>query len=105
MTRTGKSNTTKIIAKSVFDLRFDSAELLRIGQIIFDPNGEYANENVQDTNNQESPSALKNVWRSHPSGNREDVVTYGILPHPNDPERNLMLLNFYADDNLQREKK
>ena len=41
MTRTGKSNTTKIIAKSVFDLRFASTETERlcIGQIIFDPNG------------------------------------------------------------------
>lgn len=97
MTRTGKSNTTKIIAKSVFDLRFDSTD--KIGQIIFDPNGEYANENVQDANN-----ALKNVWRSNESGKPEDVVTYGILTHPNDPGRNLMLLNFYADDNLQKGK-
>ena len=97
MTRTGKSNTTKIIAKSVFDLRFNSEDC--IGQIIFDPDGEYANENVQDANN-----ALKNVWRSDPSGNQEDIVTYGILPHPNDPGRNLMLLNFYTDDNLQKGK-
>ena len=104
MTRTGKSNTTKIIAKSVFDLRFDTKEPLRIGQIIFDPNGEYANENVQDADDQTNPSALKNVWESHPSGNNEDVVTYGILPHPNDPERNLMLLNFYENDNLQKGK-
>ena len=104
MTRTGKSNTTKIIAKSVFDLRFDTKEPLRIGQIIFDPNGEYANENVQDADNQTNPSALKNVWESHPLGNKEDVVTYGILPHPNDPARNLMLLNFYEDDNLQKGK-
>ncbi len=43
MTRTGKSNTTKIISKSVFSLRFDDKETLKIGQIIFDPNGEYAN--------------------------------------------------------------
>ena len=97
MTRTGKSNTTKIIAKSVFDLRFNSEDC--IGQIIFDPDGEYANENVQDANN-----ALKNVWRSNPSGNQKDIVTYGILPHPDDPGRNLMLLNFYTDDNLQKGK-
>lgn len=96
MTRTGKSNTTKILAKSVFELRFDSSDPLRVGQIIFDPNGEYANENAQDDNN-----ALKNVWRVHSKGSREDVVTYGILGHPNDPDRRLMLLNFYADENLQ----
>ena len=80
MTRTGKSNTTKIIAKSVFDLRFEKKESLRIGQIIFDVDGEYANENVQD-----SDSALKNVWNSYSSGKKEDVVTYGILhEHEND---------------------
>ena len=28
-------------------------------------------------------------------------VTYGITSHPNDPQRRLMLLNFYVDDNLQ----
>ena len=102
MTRTGKSNTTKIIAKSVFDLRFDSKEPLRIGQIIFDPNGEYANENVQDADDQTNPSALKNV--SNKDGKQADVVTYGILKHPNDPDRRLMLLNFYEDENLQKGK-
>ena len=104
MTRTGKSNTTKIIAKSVFDLRFDPEKSLRIGQIIFDPNGEYANENVQDANNQANPSALKNVWKSRDEGEEKDVVTYGILKHPNDPDRRLMLLNFYEDENLQKGK-
>jgi hypothetical protein len=100
MTRTGKSNTTKIIAKSVFELRTNenpNDRPLRIGQIIFDPNGEYANENVQDNN-----SALKNVWKLLPNGVKaNEVVTYGITKHPNDPDRNLMLLNFFEDENLQ----
>lgn len=95
MTRTGKSNTTKIIAKSVFDLRFDTTEPLRIGQIIFDPNGEYANENIQDK------TALKNVGKIHSQGQREEVITYGVIKHPNDPERKLMLLNFFEESNLQ----
>jgi hypothetical protein len=102
MTRTGKSNTTKIIAKSVFELRRpkDDSKPLRIGQIIFDPNGEYANENVQDSNN-----ALKNVWRLIPNATREaEVSTYGITKHTNDPGRNLMLLNFQLDGNLQAGK-
>jgi hypothetical protein len=100
MTRTGKSNTTKIIAKSVFELRTNenpNDKPLRIGQIIFDPNGEYANENVQDNN-----SALKNVWQLLPNGVKADeVVTYGITRHPNDPERTLMLLNFFETSNTQ----
>lgn len=101
MTRTGKSNTTKIVAKAVFDLRFSDDAPLRVGQLIFDPNGEYANENVQDQNEEKNPSALKNVWRSHARGEEEDVVTYGIREHPNDPGRRLMLLNFHTEDNLQ----
>ena len=103
MTRTGKSNTTKIIAKSVFELRnpVDSNnQPLRIGQIIFDPNGEYANENVQDNNN-----ALKNVWKSIPEAMRaSEVSTYGITKHDNDSDRTLMLLNFHLDNNLQAGK-
>lgn len=100
MTRTGKSNTTKIIAKSVYELRYpdnSSDRPLRIGQLIFDPNGEYANENVQDNNN-----ALKNIWQIRDNVQKEDeVVTYGISTHPNDPDRKLMLINFYTDQNLQ----
>lgn len=105
MTRTGKSNTTKIIVKAIFALRW--AETSRpIGQIIFDPNGEYANENVQDAaTNNPNPEAIKNVWKTGKpelqQTLRADVVTYGITPHPNDPGRNLMLLNFYIDQNLQ----
>jgi hypothetical protein len=47
MTRTGKSNTTKIVLETIFELRWQPAAP-RIGQVIFDPNGEYANENAQD---------------------------------------------------------
>lgn len=106
MTRSGKSNTTKIIAKSVFELRFQpppTGEVapLRIGQLIFDLNGEYANDNEQDVNQTKNPSALKNVWQSDTQGDRADVVTYGLMDHPNDPDRRLMLLNFHLDANLQ----
>lgn len=108
MTRTGKSNTTKIIAKAVYELRYPTSsndKSLRIGQVIFDPNGEYANENVQDNNN-----ALKNIWEVKCTATDEDeikrhklneVITYGISSHPNDPDRRLMLLNFFTDENIQ----
>jgi len=134
MTRTGKSNTTKIIAKSVFELRTPDKEEdkpLRIGQIIFDPNGEYANENMQDKDGANNANALKNIWKQNSAivervnqlntqlasttdntrrqeiqknisdEIHREVVTYGITPHPSDPFRILMLLNFYLDDNLQ----
>jgi hypothetical protein len=98
MTRTGKSNTTKIVIKAIFELRWQE-QPLRIGQIVFDPNGEYANENPQDV------VAIKNVWASGPRDRHDvlksDIVTYGIMPHPNDAHRRLMLLNFYVDANVQ----
>lgn len=103
MTRMGKSNTTKIVLQAIFALRW-SANPLRIGQLVFDPDGEYANENTQDSENVQNPTAIKNVWASAPGPIRqnfkEDVVTYGIVPHPNDPERKLMLLNFHVDENI-----
>jgi hypothetical protein len=134
MTRTGKSNTTKIIAKSVFELRNPKKENdkpLRIGQIVFDPNGEYANENTQDKDGKGNPNALKNIWQKNNVLKKQcdemklayqkeadsekkkeyrvkikdlvetEVVTYGILPHPTDPFRRLMKINFFEEENLQ----
>lgn len=104
MTRTGKSNTTKIILKSVFGLRW-GPDPVRVGQIVFDPNGEYANENTQDQDETQNASAIKNVWACGPqsqySALKADVVTYGLMGHPLDPGRKLMLLNFYEESNLQ----
>lgn len=105
MTRTGKSNTTKIILKSIFALRW-SQNPIRIGQIVFDPNGEYANENEQDSGGHGlNAEAIKNVWKCGPADQhlklKEEVITYGITKHPYDPKRHLMLLNFYLDSNLQ----
>lgn len=105
MTRTGKSNTTKIVLKSIFALRWGHSPV-RIGQIVFDPNGEYANENEQDSGGRGlNAEAIKNVWKCGPGAQHEqlhaDVITYGIMAHPNDPHRQLMLLNFCLDNNLQ----
>ncbi len=103
MTRTGKSNTIKVMLKAIFEMRWQEKPK-RIGQIVFDPDGEYANENTQDANGT-VPTAIKNVWKSGPEEQREtlkeDVVTYGISPHPNDPDRRLMKLNFFIDENLE----
>lgn len=105
MTRTGKSNTTKIIAKSVYELRCPKSQdekSLRIGQIIFDPNGEYANENSQDKDGNNNPNALKNIWRIQKNVEKSnEVVTFGITRHTYDPDRILMLINFYLNENIQ----
>lgn len=50
MTRTGKSNTAKIIVARTFLVSEErkAAGERPIGQLIFDPQGEYANDNTQD---------------------------------------------------------
>ena len=105
MTRTGKSNTVKIIASAVYAMRWDPDNERRIGQIIFDPDGEYANVNTQDTSDPKYPSALKNVWMEGPHAQHDelkaDIVTYGITKPNYDPDRRLMLVNFYEQRNLQ----
>ena len=89
MTRTGKSNTTKTIASAVFRLRTTKSGQ-RVGQLIFDPNGEYANENPQDQ------GCLKNIANIR-DDLRDDVVTYGLQSHPYDPERNITKFSFFGD--------
>lgn len=102
MTRTGKSNTVKIIAKSIYQLRQKADK--KIGQLIFDANGEYANENTQDENEEGEAQALKNVWQvpvDGEMGSPEDVITYGMLTNKNDPNRIVMKINFYDNTLLQ----
>ena len=105
MTRTGKSNTVKTIASAVFAMRWQAGNERTIGQIIFDPDGEYANVNTQDATDPRYPSALKNIWMDGPSNQHEqlraDIITYGITRPDYDPERKLMLINFYEETNLQ----
>ena len=105
ITRSGKSNTTKIIVKAVHEMRYlprlKDEKPQKIAQLIFDANGEYANENTQDATGSRVAAAIKNLRDSHPSAKVEDVVTFGLTAHPSDPGRKLMLLNFYAAENLQ----
>lgn len=90
MTRTGKSNTTKTIAAAIHRLRREK-QPMRVGQLILDPNGEYANDNPQDQ------GCLRRV--SEDSGSEsEEVVTFGMVPHPNDPGRRLTRFNFFGND-------
>ena len=85
MSRSGKSNTIKTLAAALFRLRsLDSSEG-RVGQLIFDVNGEYCNDNPQDE------GCLRAI-------SKDDVVTYGLFPHPYDPQRRLIKFNFFGDD-------
>ena len=89
VTRSGKSNTTKMIAAAIYKLRASPTEQ-RVGQLIFDPNGEYANDNPQDQ------GCLRNIQHEIPDS-VGDVQTYGAYLHPNDPDRNITKFNFYGD--------
>ncbi|WFU25343.1 DUF87 domain-containing protein [Bradyrhizobium sp. CB1717] len=95
MSRTGKSNTTKVIASSVFRLREQDKKKGLIGQLVFDVNGEYANENTQD-GSEENAACLKNIVLHTANAAHSDVATYGLAPHPNDPARTIVKVNFFG---------
>ena len=90
MSRSGKSNAMKVAADRVYRLR-QSNPNWRIGQLIFDPNGEYAQDNEQDG---------FGLHRIHNSIERErsgEVETYGLFKTESDPDRTIMKLNFYGE--------
>lgn len=87
MTRTGKSNTVKMIIKATAELAPSGAQLggkpvKPIGQIIFDVNGEYANDNQQDLG-----TAIYQLYEN-------DVTRYSILQKDG---FKVMKLNFYRE--------
>ena len=88
MTRTGKSNTTKTIAAALFKLRRTPSGV-RVGQLIFDPNGEYANDNPQDQ------GCIRNLKYESPEF-ADEVHTYGSFEHPYDSGRHITKFNFYG---------
>ena len=90
MSRSGKSNGLKIVAETIYRLRGDNPEH-RVGQIIFDLSGEYAQDNYQDG---------KGLYRVHESLSLErqpEVATYGLISVPWDTSRTIMKLNFFGD--------
>lgn len=85
MTRTGKSNTLKMIIKATAELSASGAKLRGepvkpVGQIVFDVNGEYANDNQQDEG-----TAIYQLYR-------DQVTRYSILQKEG---FKVMKLNFF----------
>ncbi len=78
-TRLGKSNVVKLIAQSLIETTRESKN---VGQLIFDINGEYANDNPQDDN-----LSLKS---SYP----DSCVVYALTPKESTESKPLKL-NFY----------
>ena len=90
MSRSGKSNGIKIVAQSIYKLRQGNTKH-RIGQIIFDLSGEYAQDNYQDG------KGLHRVHETISLPKKPEVATYGLIPVPWDPDRKVMKLNFFGD--------
>lgn len=78
-TRLGKSNVVKLLAQGILDATASDAT---VGQLIFDINGEYANDNPQDGN------------RSLRSANEARCQVYALTPRAGTPSKPLRL-NFY----------
>lgn len=78
-TRLGKSNVIKVICQSILEA---TQTTRNVGQLIFDLNGEYANDNPQDNN------------RSLRSAYPDRCLVYALTPKPATPSRALKL-DFY----------
>lgn len=78
-TRLGKSNVVKLLAKGMLEA---TAEHQTVGQLIFDINGEYANDNPQDGN-----KSIRSAYETR-------CQVYALVNRPGTPSKQLRL-NFY----------
>jgi hypothetical protein len=83
MTRAGKSNTVKMISTAVFE--HSRLQDIPIGQLIFDPAGEYANPNQQD---QTALALLGDQW----------VITYRFGARAGEPGVRPLQINFFDEE-------
>ena len=90
MSRSGKSNAMKITAEAIYRLR-ESDNEHRVGQLIFDPNGEYAQDNPQDG------AGLHRIHETLGLLRQDEVETYGLFATHSDPDRRIMKINFFGD--------
>ncbi|GAB2477898.1 DUF87 domain-containing protein [Streptosporangium sandarakinum] len=87
MTRVGKSNTNKTLCTAVFEHAARTGQ--KIGQLIFDPQGEYANVNDQDK------TGLRLL------GTGTDLVRiYKMNPTAGDSQEFPLAVNFYETEEL-----
>ena len=86
-TRLGKSNVVKLIAQSIFET---TAESKNVGQLIFDINGEYANDNPQDDN--------LSIRSAYP----DRCVVYALTKKESTPSKPLKIDFYQHPDNGHR---
>ncbi|MGH3008542.1 MAG: ATP-binding protein [Gaiellaceae bacterium] len=87
MTRAGKSNTMKVIATAVHEYAHRSG--VRVGQLIFDPTGEYAYPNPQDGT---ALFQISNDVRVYRLGATEADIAAGFRP---------LSLNFFRQEDIE----
>ena len=87
MTRTGKSNTIKTLVTAI--ATHSARTGTKVGQLIFDPQGEYANVNEQDK------TGLRLLGDDDAA-----VRIYKVDPDPSDTREKTLRLNFYDRDVL-----
>ena len=90
MTRLGKSNALKTICAHIAEYGYQNK--LPIGQLIFDPAGEYANVNVQDQ------TALAQLGETLVRRYRYGATAVEIEANP---DLSALALNFYARNQLE----
>ncbi len=86
-TRLGKSNVVKLIAQSLIETTSISKN---VGQLIFDINGEYANDNPQDDN-----LSIKSAYP-------ERCFVYALTPKQNTPSEPLKI-NFFHNPSSSKQ--
>lgn len=86
-TRLGKSNVVKLLAEGMILATNNAKPSEGIGQLIFDINGEYANDNPQDGN-----TSLRTKYQDR-------CEVYALVKRPNTPSKPLKL-NFYEQPDV-----
>ncbi len=81
-TRLGKSNVVKLLAQGMINATADVPSDKTVGQLIFDINGEYANDNPQDGN------------KSLRSSNDKRCKVYALTPREGTPSE-VLRMNFF----------
>lgn len=90
MTRLGKSNALKTICAHIAEYGYE--QQLAIGQLIFDPAGEYANVNVQDQ------TALAQLGETLVRRYRYGATQTELRAHP---DLSSLALNFFREEQLE----
>ncbi len=90
MTRLGKSNALKTICAHIAEYGYE--QQLAIGQLIFDPAGEYANVNVQDQ------TALAQLGETLVRRYRYGATQTELSSHP---DLSSLALNFFREEQLE----